>query len=574
MWKATRHLFARNYLLIITLGTLAYGVMVIVCLIPDLANPRHSRVISHDEPVMLAAQALMLLPLLVAGVVGKYTDTPMTPPEHYKRGETDHLGCSSHSWILTVGFVLAAAAGNYVVGKGLLYPDEGAYSFQARILASGRLMAETPEGGLTPQGRPVPALEYAHIILSPSGWFSKYPIGWPSALALPERWRLGWLASPLLGGVLLMLVGLTGREAFGRREAKLSVGFASLSPFVFSIALGRMSHAFCAVLVAGATICCLRGVRLLALRWLILMFSLIVVSLHVRPLTAVLAGVVLCGYTVIRLRRWNRIPIVIALSVVAAVVAITSVLWYNKIFTGSAWLSPYAMYRGLQVPVEITASIKTITENIRTLWRASLQSTLVYSFPGVFPFACYGAWRGRRRPAVLLLIVLWGVICCGYLIQPESSKSVIGERYWSEAYFSVALLASLGIAIAIGRRPCFSGPFTSWLRLSSAFQILVTCIVIYKLILVSQPTAKVRELAEQYRRTPAVVFLSDYFGVYYTVNLNEPEWRSAPAFFALDPGAPARADWARRLKRREWVVIRYDPQRRDAFAEIYPKLIH
>lgn len=112
--------------------------------------------------------------------------------------------------------------------------DEIAYTFQARILASGHLRLAEPA---------VPAaLEVQHVIAKDGIWVSMYPPGWP-LLLVPGIW-LGapWIVSPLL--LLLSVLGVftLGRELHDERTGLAASALLAVSPFVLLHGAGRMSH--------------------------------------------------------------------------------------------------------------------------------------------------------------------------------------------------------------------------------------------------------------------------------------------------------------------------------------------
>jgi len=536
-------------LVLVGAGALGGGIAVLSCLRRPV----------HFEWFAIAAQFLLLLPALVFA---------LRPPVLGERAWPRSGGVPR--WLTAAclaGFLTAALVAGSRVSPGVLIPDESAYGFQARILASGSLVAQPPPGATdVPTGAPVP-LRFVHHLVSTRGWYAKYPIGWPLVLAAAEPYGLGWVVAPLVALVLLLLVRAIAREAFGG-TGFAAMWLAMLSPLFLAGAVGRMPHALAGALTAAACLFCLRGVRTRRLSDFALMFAPLVLLFHVRPFTGLIMSVVLGCAALIAVRRERGLAWrVAAVGVAAAVLAGVSVAAYNRELTGSVWLSPYAWYRNLPVPAEISASPASIAGGaMLQKLRMSAQSTLAWSFPLAFVLAAWGCWLRRALTATRILAVVYPALVLGHLVQPEWSAWVIGERYWFEGYFAVAILAAQGMASLDARwQPSVR------LRLTVAVLLTAwgagTCVAaVNYLEFVSRHRRIVAEAVERFRDRPCVVFLADTPPVFYGehLNLNDGDWRSAPAVVLRDPGAQDRPLWAGLFGRDEWVVITYDPGRQRA----------
>ena len=242
----------------------------------------------------------------------------------------------------------------------------------------------------------------------------------------------------------------------------------------------------------------------------------------------------------------------------------------NKAFTGAYWLSPYALYRGIAVPLEIGASASTVLKNISWNLRFSSQSTLLYAFPFVFPLAAWGFWKERKRFEARILALLFPAFVLAHLIQPEASGSYVGERYWLEAFFAIAILGGRGFILLMESWRPGARAATAAVWVLTAVQIVVLGSALHILDSRSRPYRQVRSVAESYRECACVVFLTPGEGfVPAHFNLNRPDWKSGSVFYLVDPGSAGRAEWARRFGRTNWAVIGYDPNRQNAFGEFY-----
>ncbi len=108
---------------------------------------------------------------------------------------------------LSVGdyrLLAAAVLGVLAIGVSLSYdlghtiPDESAYQFQARVFASGHVMA-TPLPGATAAADTPPEIYFEDQIDTTRGWFAKYTPGYPLLLSLGYLLHCPWLVNPVLG---------------------------------------------------------------------------------------------------------------------------------------------------------------------------------------------------------------------------------------------------------------------------------------------------------------------------------------------------------------------------------------
>jgi hypothetical protein len=526
-------------------GTLLYGALVAVAAFGGWR---------HYELLAIFLQAALLLPSLLYGLKGKGPAPPMMPAR-------------AGVWtVIAMGvFLIGSAALSAINVQGVSIPDETAYRFQARILGAGKLVAAPPPGAPEqPSAAPAP-LRFNHHVLWRKGWFAKYPLGWPLALAAPEKLGLGWLVNPLLAVGILICTARIARALSGSWVAFWAVALLVSSPCFLAQCVVLMSHATAGLMVAASCWAWLEGMRRRKLPYFALMYLLIGLTFHVRPFTALLTAVTLTGGAVLSLRR-DRGFLTRVLVIGSALGALTvgSVLLYNQAFTGNLWLSPYAFARGVNVPVEIAASVPQALRNMREMWRFAAQSTLVFFFPLIFVLAGVGFWKNRgTSPMVWLLLSLFVVIVLGHLVQTEVSSSVLAERYWFEGYFAVAILAAQGIAAVA---TALESPRRSLIAAGCALlavQAMVTLAGIKIMLQRSAPSIAVARLAGQYRNCRCVVFLKSSPPVFYGqhLNLNRPDWAQANVFYAVDPGPEQRMAWARTLGRERWVVVGYDPLR-------------
>jgi hypothetical protein len=545
-----------NRIPVMLAGTLLYGALVALAVM---------RGWPHYELLAIFLQAVLLLPALIYGLKGKEPGPRALPvPARVGIWTAVFIGA----------FLIAGAALSAINAQGMSNPDEMAYRFEAKILGTGKLVAAAPPGAPQhPWAVPLP-LRFNNLVLWSNGWFAKYPLGWPLVLALPEKIGLEWLVNPLLAVGILICTARIAATLSGQGVAFCAVALLVLSPFFLAPSVQRMAHATAGLLVASACWAWLEGTRRRKLSYFALMYLLVGLVFHVRPFTALLTAATLTVGAILTLRREpGTLARVLAIGAAAGALTVGSVLLYNRSFTGNLWLSPYAFARGVDVPVEIAASLPQALLNMKQMWRFSVQSTLLFSFPFLFVLAGIGFWKNRKAsPMVWLLLSLFVVIVLGHLVQTEDSGSVLGERYWFEGYFAVAILAAQGItAVAT----TLESPRRSLIAAGCALlavQLMVTIAASNIVLQWSAPSIAVARLAGEYRDCGCVVFLKSSLPVFAAqhLNLNGPNWQEAQVFYAVDPGPEQRRAWTQTLGRERWVVVGYDPAAKRAQLEQQP----
>jgi hypothetical protein len=304
-----------------------------------------------------------------------------------------------------------------------------------------------------------------------------------------------------------------------------------------------------------------RALRTSATLWVLISFSLLVYACMIRPLTGVVSLCLVLAFGIwgrihdVRLRRT-----VIGVGVAAFVLMVLLTLLYNRIYTGSYWLSPYALSRGVNIPKEISLNPRLILRNLAVMTRWSLEGTLLYTFPFVFLLAAHAAvCEWKKSPNVRFLAVVFPVLAIAYLVQTENSASFVGERYYFEGFFAVVLLAARGFAILAAEwKPSnvlVKAVLGGFILLQSG-HIAVTDILIRTH---NAPYIRAADLAQQLPdRSYVVFFAGPNDGPAFVpkrFNRNGADWESERQVFLVDPGVDQRAMWARRLSRHDWAVI-------------------
>jgi hypothetical protein len=183
----------------------------------------------------------------------------------------------------------------------------------------------------------------------------------------------------------------------------------------------------------------------------------------------------------------------------------------------------------------------------------------------------YGFWSNQNSSAVRFLAILFPAVFLGHLAQVEPSNSIIGERYWFDAYIAIVVLAAGGVLSLLDKFRTPRSQVIAVFVLLSMVQVAMMAVTIPQLAKQAWSKREVRRTAEQYHDRYCVVFLQDSVPEFYGahLNLNRPDWKQASAIYLVDPGPNDRAAWATLLGRREWVVVTYNPTAGLATAESY-----
>lgn len=507
----------------------------------------------HPHIVILAAQVLLLLPAAVVVARGKLEG----------KGGAWPLGA-----LLGLYVMLGLGIG-WVRGTGPAIPaDESAWSFQARIFASGQLATVA-----LPDTSPDPRVNcserfFEWNILNGKRWFTQYPPGWPAVLAVGHLLGVGWLVSPVLGLVLLWLTARLGDMVL--KAGSLAAALAVLSPYFVFNCVGYLSHACCAVLVAVGLWCLFRQ-RLLSepsgTLW-IGMFASMGAAFLVRPGTGAAAGLVLtaAGAWLTYERKWQWWWRFLGPAVVFGGGTVLLYVGYNLGTTGSVWETPYRLFDRLYCYRQTVAGFGELVGSFKfAQW--GLQATQVFTVPLLFVLAAFGAWAGWKkgmRFEVGVLVGLYAAIFAVHLLVPTPSASTWGERYHFEAFAGLCLLGVMGWQ-RVREQWGVSDGSAMVLGVGLVAVQAVQFVVLGAPVLEGVKMQKaVRELGDRMDRGGVVVFLDPDTTSAKHMNMNEGAWWKAPRVFLVDPGEARRAFVMRAMGREEYVVLWYDKAAREA----------
>ena len=339
-------------------------------------------------------------------------------------------------WTLVVASLLAW----FVLDRIPHVPDEAAYIFHAKYLATGQLALTAP---------PVPdAIPTPFYFADEERWFLTPPAGWPFVLAVGFWVGAPWLVNPLLGALALLLAYRLLKHVYGVPLASGAVGLLALSPWFLFMNASLMTHPLTLVLFLLAMLGVLHAREHGTVLWAGVAGLAIGGILHIRPLDAILAALVCGGWWIAGGVRKLRVPAMIA-TAVGGVLMTALFLAYNRELTGDAMQAPINMftdnrqYEGANrlgfgpdvgnfgwfaldplpghgpIDVVVNANQNLYIANFDLFGWAFGSLTLVFLLAG---------WSGRRRD-----ILWWGtvvVMIAGLSLYWFSGGPDFGARYW------------------------------------------------------------------------------------------------------------------------------------------------
>jgi hypothetical protein len=315
--------------------------------------------------------------------------------------------------------------------------DGVAYSFQARIFASGRLFLSPP---------PVPeAFAVWNINMTESRWSCAHTPGWPALLSLGYLLHAPWLATPVLLGLAVIGVYALGRILYDDRTGLLGALLLAISPFALILGATFLSHvpALCVTVWTLAALAL--GRRTDRAGPLLLAGFLAGVAAAIRPYTA---AALLCPAGI--WLNWRAAPRVVlrrSVFVVAGAAlplllfaGFNAVVWGHPLRTGYAVAIPSLDSTGSWDMFSLGFSRDHLPRSLidlnRDLWAEPWPDLLPLLF--LLP-------RKNRRPGDGLLLASALALVLAHSVFQHYVILHAGPRYFFEALGPLSLLVARGL---------------------------------------------------------------------------------------------------------------------------------
>jgi hypothetical protein len=394
-------------------------------------------------------------------------------------------------------------------------------------------------------------------------------------LAVGDLLKAPWLVNPILGLLLLLLIGRLGSLLHG--DSTTPIMLAVLSPYFVLNCVGYLSHTSCALLIGAATWCLFRQNSLpapSASLWTA-MFALLGAAVLVRPGTGFGASVVLTGAAVwiVYSKRAHWIRLLLPALLLGSLTLATNSA-YNITASGSALESPYRFFSRLFCSQLTISGLGDLASSV-TFARWGLQSTQVFTVPFVFILAAGAVWaavtEGVGRFAVAVFTCMLAAILAVHMVIPVPSASFWGERYYFEAFPGLCLLATGGWHHLRRKWKMTPGSTTVAAVALIVIQSAHLLLLVPPIFEAIMPVAQIRRLAAGTNDANLVVFLDRATTPAKHLNMNDAAWWSAPKLYLVDPGPERRAHVTSAMGRSRYAVLAYDGQ--DQAARLSPVVI-
>lgn len=460
-------------------------------------------------------------------------------------------------WIAAILFSVTAIVAGFWLRHGGI-SDESAYKFQARIFADGKLKAAPMPGATTDVLNTPPAITFEQTIQTPTGWFSKYPPGWPLILAVGYLFHCPWLVNPICGVLQLFLIWMIARP-WGRNTQIMAIVIAASSGFMMAFSIGFMSHGAESVVTLLALWTLLKGLREGGLGWIAACFLFVIMATEIRSYTGAVLGV-LCACIVFYEWRRERRLLFPALGIIGGSGLLAAALFFlvNYIYTGSPLVTPYAMIMGGAKIHELTFNPIEIVGNILHVWRWSITDTLRVTFPFMFLLAIYACWKETNRKRELVYLALFfPLLVLAYFLQSEGSggSANTGERFYFEGFAAISIVAARGLFLLASHWRI--SPRSVYSAIAVLLALQVGGVVFTLEAMTAQKWPFITGYRAAHRNPPPLVFfdLDAPPLAAKHANWNAVEWQNAPTIYLTDPGPGQRDRVACRFHRSVYRVV-------------------
>jgi len=344
--------------------------------------------------------------------------------------------------VITLAAVLSSGWVALGVLEGLPHtPDSLVYLLQATWLLDGSLSGEVSAI------QDFLAVPYTYVV--ENRWLAHYPPGWPLLLAVGLAVGMPWLVAPLLGGLYLLLLYLTGRELDGPVLGLAAAALGLISPMARLIFGSMLSHAAASTLLLAALWLTLVARRSHGWQVAALAGGAVGLAFGIRPLTAV-AFVIPLGLVLLLDRDRTATHVRLVSAGTGMLVAATPSLIANHLITGSPFALPYTLAGG---KMYFAANIPFGLQNLDALMVSTSSTIFGWGWDFVhgpvplalaLAFSCLPFMLRRARPADWLIAAIVILVMAAHLGTRGHGLHGFGPRYYFEIFAPLFLLTARG----------------------------------------------------------------------------------------------------------------------------------
>ncbi|MBL8152744.1 MAG: glycosyltransferase family 39 protein [Anaerolineae bacterium] len=310
--------------------------------------------------------------------------------------------------------------------------DELAYQFQARVLARGQMVIESPD-----PARPF----WQPFVTDRDGLrFGKYSLGWPGLLALGVVMGQPWVVNAFLSALTVALVYRLGREVFDPDTGLIAAALTAFSPMALLLNGTLMSHT---AALCTATLFLYAFWRLERsphwLRWGLLAGIALGLTLLIRPLAAVALAAPFMVWSLIWLlktverQRGRLFRGLVMLSMVTLGLG-TLIPIYNAAATGNPGQNLYLLtwpYDRVGFGEGYGRNGHTLEKGVRqTRWDLSLTAADLFGWQTGTMFGADGQIDPGLRQHLRNDAVYWPNTGLSWVLLPFGLLIGLGRRWW------------------------------------------------------------------------------------------------------------------------------------------------
>lgn len=354
---------------------------------------------------------------------------------------------------LAIATALSAAVSAAVVSARYLerlphIEDEFAYLWQAHVMEEGQISQPSPAE---------PASFLVPFVVDYNGLrFSKYPPGWPAALALGTLVGAAWLVNPILAGVACWLTYRLGEKLSGPGVGVLAAALTAASPMFLMLSGSLLSHTFAVTLTLVLTLAWMdlvgpgRAGAVPAPLLTVLVGASAGLLFLARPLTAVAVGIPFGLHSVYLMAAHpNLRGKLAAAACLAAGIGALQLLWQWQL-TGEAFKSLYTLWWpydrvGFGPGIGVLEQGHTPLQawlNTRHSLAAGLHDTFGWPYLSwlFFPIGLWSLRRTRTAWLAAAAIPSLVLVYSAYWI----GAWLLGPRYYVEGLPAFAVISAAG----------------------------------------------------------------------------------------------------------------------------------
>jgi hypothetical protein len=295
--------------------------------------------------------------------------------------------------------------------------DELSLQWQARLLASGRLVA---------RAEPHPEFFSTTQTLTLGGrWFTHFPLGAFVPLGAGVALGVPWLVNPVLAALGAVAIYRFLAETTTELEARSVVLLYALSPFVLFMAASQLDHVAALVAIWTAVAALPAWVRSTsaahARRSALLVGGALGAAATIRPYDAALSALAIGAFQLAAVRRDRRLASSLAVQVAAGCVPVLLLLLANRATTGSPFEFAYDALNGPAhrpgFHVDPMGDTHTPRRGIYNVSAYLMRLDLVllgWPVPGLLLVVAALAWRRRATRWDVLVLAVLGALLVGY----------------------------------------------------------------------------------------------------------------------------------------------------------------